>query len=172
MKRSLFLFPLLLIVGLLPYRPAHAIHETQPAETQIVLPGPNAEKLLEYITKLNPYPRWSLWPGKAKLYTGTEPHGSFLTTYANDAAQSAIRHEQKMEDGAIIVKENYTAEKKFASLTVMYKIKGYNPSAGDWYWAKYDAANKVIASGRAEGCIACHTKKKENDFIFTGPVVK
>ena len=34
-----------------------------------------------------------------------------------------------MEDSSIIVKENYTADKKFVALSVMYKIKGYNPAA-------------------------------------------
>ena len=77
-----------------------------------------------------------------------------------------------MEDGSIIAKENYTAEKKFVALTVMYKIKGYNPTAGDWFWAKYNPDGTVAAAGRVKGCIDCHSAKKDNDYIFTGEVKK
>jgi len=151
---------------------AFAIHETMPSETQITLPGPNAAELYRYITTLNPYARWQLWPGKGKIYKGTEPHGSLLTTYVNDTAYRSAGEKTAMTDGAIIVKENYTAEKKLAALTVMHKIKGYNPEAGDWFWAKYTPEGKVEASGRVKVCIDCHTAKKDNDFIYTGEVKK
>jgi len=156
-----------LILGIVPL--AKAIHETQPAETQVPLPGADAVKLYEYLTKQKPYTSWELWPGKGKMYKGTQPHGEFLTTYVNDAAMFGIRDKKgAMPEGTIIAKENYDKDKKFIALTVMYKIKGYNPAAGNWYWAKYDGSGKVLASGRVEACVACHGKKKENDFIFSG----
>jgi len=149
-----------------------AIHETMPSETQITLPGANATALYEYIVKLNPYTRWELWPGKGKLYKGKEPHGALLTTYVNDTAFRSAKGKTAMTDGAIIVKENYTSSKKMAALTVMYKLKGYNPSYGDWFWAKYTPEGKVEASGNVKGCIDCHGVKKDNDFIYTGEVKK
>jgi len=151
---------------------AYAIHEIIPSETQIVMPGPNAEKLNEYIVRYDPYKAWELWPNKGKLYKGTEPHGSLLTTFVNKEAYYSIKKKKSMEDGSIIAKENYTADKKFVALTVMYKIKGYNPEAGDWFWAKYDPDGKVEASGKVEACINCHGKRKDNDYIFTGKVRK
>jgi hypothetical protein len=154
----------------MPLTVVYAIHEIIPSETQVPEPGPDAEKLNEYIVKYNPYRAWDLWPKKGKLYKGTEPHGALLTTFVNDTALHSIRKKKGMADGSIIVKENYTADKKFVALSVMYKIKGYNPEGGDWFWAKYDPDGKVAASGKVKGCIDCHAKQKENEYIFTGVV--
>jgi hypothetical protein len=152
---------------------AFAIHETQPAETQVPLPGADAVKLYEYLTKQKPYTSWELWPGKGKMYKGSQPHGDFLTTYVNDTALFGIKAKNgSMPDSAIIAKENYGADKKFTALSVMYKIKGYNPAAADWFWAKYDGSGKVLASGRAEACITCHDARKDNDFVYTGTLKK
>jgi len=153
-----------------PALTAFAIHETGPSETQTVLPGPDAQKLYEYIMKSEPYQKWDLWPGKGKLYKGREPHGALLTTYVNNTARFSIKDKKGMADDSIIVKENYSPDKKLMALTVMYKIKGYNPDAGDWFWAKYSPDGKVEASGKVKGCIDCHSKNKDNDFIFTGAV--
>lgn len=149
---------------------AYAIHELIPSETQIVMPGPNAEKLYEYIVRYKPYTDWELWPKKGKFYEGTEPHGALLTTFVNDAAFHSIFEKKGMYDGSIIVKENYTADKKLIALTVMYKIQGYNPDAGDWFWAKYSPDGKTVASGKVKACIDCHGKMKDKDYIFTGKV--
>ena len=151
---------------------ALAIHETIPAETQISAPGPDAVKLYEYIVKLKTYTDWQLFPGKGRMYQGTQPHGSFLTTYVNDAAYYSLKDKKGMSDGSMIVKENYNADKKLDSLTVMYKINGYNMKAGDWFWAKYGPQGKVMASGKVEACIACHESKKQNDFIYSATVIK
>lgn len=171
MKAFRIFFALLIVLSL--FSLAFAIHETIPAETQITLPGADAAKLYEYITKNKPYPQWDLWPGKAKMYPGTQPHGEFLTTYVNDSGMFGIRNKKGiMPESTIIAKENYGYDKKFNTLTVMFKIKGYNPSAADWFWAKYDRDGKVLASGRAEACIKCHEKKRDNDYIFTGELKK
>jgi len=151
---------------------ADAIHEIIPSETIIPVPGPDAEKLNEYIVKYNPYAKWNLWPKKGRLYKGTEPHGALLTTFVNDTAYYSIKNKTGMADGSIIAKENYSADKRFGALTVMYKIKGYDPEAGDWFWAKYAPDGKVEASGKVKACIDCHGKKKDNDYIMTGDVKK
>jgi len=54
----------------------------------------------------------------------------------------------------------------------MYKIKGYSPDTGDWFWAKYETVGKVVASGRVSACIMCHEVKKDNDYIFSGNIMK
>jgi len=149
---------------------ANAIHEIVPSETVIPEPGPDAEKLNAYIVKYKPYTAWRLWPNKGKLYKGTEPHGVLLTTFVNDAAYYSIKKKKGMADGSIIAKENYTSDKKFDALTVMYKIKGYNPQAGNWFWVKYAPDGKVLASGKVGACINCHAKVKDNDYIFSGKV--
>jgi len=151
---------------------AFAIHELIPSETQIVMPGADAEKLNDYIVRYDPYKSWRLWPGKGRLYTGREPHGSLLTTFVNDNAHYGIRTRRALPDGSIIAKENYTKDREFVALTVMYKIKGYNPEAGDWFWVKYAPSGKVEVSGKVKACIDCHSTVKDNDYVFTGNVVK
>jgi hypothetical protein len=147
---------------------SHAIHETLPSETQIVLPGADAAKLYEYITRYDPYERWGLWPGKGKLYEGTEPHGALLTTYVNETALRAVKKgEGELPEGSIIAKENYTPEEEFVALTVMYKIKGYNPQGGDWFWAKYGPKGDVQAAGRAKGCLKCHGRVSDTDYLWS-----
>jgi hypothetical protein len=139
------------------------------------MPGADAEKLHQYLTKEKPYTEWKLWPGKGKLYKGTEPHGALLTTYVNDAALKSIKAKKGLKYGSIIVKENYMPDKMLAAVTVMYKIKGYNPGAGDIFWMKYLPDGKIEASGKSgmvDMCIGCHGKVKGNDYLFTGKVKK
>jgi hypothetical protein len=171
MKRLIVLV-LITIFSLCMGLAAEAIHETVPAETQAAMPGPDAVKLYDYITKSVPYTEWQLFPGKGRMYQGQQPHGAFLTTYVNREAFFSIGDKKGMSDGSIIVKENYTPDKKLDSITVMYMIKGYNPEAADWFWAKYGSEGKVIASGKVAACIACHESKKNNYFIYSGPVTK
>ncbi|NIM14569.1 MAG: hypothetical protein GTO45_21320, partial [Candidatus Aminicenantes bacterium] len=101
---------------------------------------------------------------------GTEPHGSLLTTYVNERALKSIKDKSGMANNSIIVKENYAPNKDLIAVTVMYKVKGYNPEGGDWFWVKYDAKFKTLAEGKVEGCLACHGTVKGNDYIFTGKV--
>ncbi|MDF1554973.1 MAG: cytochrome P460 family protein [Deferrisomatales bacterium] len=115
------------------------------------------------------YTTWKMWPGKTALYQGTEPHGALLTTYVNGAALDAIQGKRgTMTAGAIVVKENYMPDKMLAAITVMYKVKGYNPSSGDWFWAKYTPQGKVEAEGKVAMCLGCHGAKADNDYLFTG----
>jgi hypothetical protein len=151
---------------------AHAIHELLPAETLVPLPGANGKAVYKYITVEDSYKKWALWPEKGKFYKGKTPHGAFLTTYINDNARFSIKAGEPMLNGSLIVKENYTAEKKFTALSVMYKINGYNPPAGDWFWIKYGPDGTVLTEGIVSDCIKCHSAKKNNDYIFTGAFIK
>ncbi|OGP94760.1 MAG: hypothetical protein A2Z19_03490 [Deltaproteobacteria bacterium RBG_16_54_18] len=127
--------------------------------------------LWDYLKKADYAKKWEMWPGKSALYPGKEPHGALLTTYVNKTALAAIKEKKGMlPDGSIIVKENYTPDKKLAALTVMYKVKGYNPQAGDWFWAKYLPDGKIAAEGKVAGCIQCHASVKANDYVATGPL--
>jgi len=136
-----------------------------------MLPKTDGAAVYQYITKTNPYQQWALFPGKGKLYVGKHPHGAFLTTYVNDQALKGIQDKAgTLPDGSIIVKENYSPEKKLAVVTVMYRTHGYDPNAGDWFWAKYKVDGSILAEGKVNSCIGCHATKIENDWIFTGPV--
>jgi hypothetical protein len=131
----------------------------------------DGKALWDYLKKENYARNWNIWPGKNALYPGKEPHGALLTAYVNKVAYDAIKEKRGMfSDGSIIVKENYTADKKLAALTVMYKVKGYNPQAGDWFWAKYLPDGKIAAEGRVDACIQCHSMAKANDYIMIAPL--
>ena len=118
------------------------------------------------------YKSWNLWPGKGEHYPGGAPHGATLTTYLNATAAHALdQGAASMPAGSIIVKENYMPDGTLDAVTTMYKVTGYNPDAGDWHWVKYHPDGTVFADGMAQGmvpgCIACHTGKADNDYIFT-----
>lgn len=149
--------------------PAHAIHETLVEGTRIAEPGSDAAKLYDYITKSKPdYHSWNLWPGKEKLTSSKEPHGSFATVYVNNVASKALKKTNTLPYGSIIVQEEYSADRELKGLTVMYKIQGYNAEAGDWFWVKYDSPNGyVVSSGKIDTCISCHSQWKETDYLKT-----
>ncbi len=130
-------------------------------------PKPTAEAVAAHLKSQRYAQSWKFYPGKQALYTGQVPHGMLLTTYVNDIAFGALSAKAgTMPYGAIIVKENYTPDRKLAAVTVMYKSKDFNPSAGDWFWSKTAADGTVEASGKVAGCIGCHTPSKR-DFVLT-----
>lgn len=132
------------------------------------LPPADAEKVWNYISETNNYKNWDTWPGYEGIYPGKSPHGAFLRLYANEPAIQAAKAGEEMPNGAILVKENYGKDKKsLMAVTPMYKVKGFNPDAGDWWWAKYGPEGKVMASGKVKGCIECHRARKAQDWIFT-----
>jgi len=134
------------------------------------MPSSDAKKVWTYVTETNPYLGWGFWPGYTEIYPGKSPHGAFLKLYANSVALKAAREGKIMPPGAIIIKENYGKDKKtLMAVTPMYRIKGYNPDGGDWFWAKYEPSGKVLKSGKVKGCIDCHTMQKSNDWLFSQP---
>ena len=46
--------------------------------------------------------------------------------------------------GTIIVKENLNHGRELKAITIMYKIKDFNPSSGDWFWAKYSRGGEMF----------------------------
>ena len=116
---------------------------------------------------------WHHIPGKpAGLYQGTEPHGAVLRTFVNNIAYDAIVNKAGgYPDGAIIVKENYAPDgKQLGAITVMKKTKGFDPKNGDWFWAKYAPDGQVLAEGKVAGCIACHSRARGPDYVFSAQV--
>ena len=135
------------------------------------LPKADGKAVYDYITKTSPYEQWPLWPGKDKFYKGQHPHGALLTTYVTESAKATINSKSgQFADGSIIVKENYMPDKTLGAVTVMYRVKGYDPEAGDWFWAKYKADGSIEKEGKVAGCIGCHTAAIQNDWVFTSPV--
>lgn len=111
---------------------------------------------------------WRMWPGKDRLYAGTEPHGMLLTTYVNPTARDALVSGQvaNLPVGSIIVKENWMSDSTYAAATVMYKVRGFNPEHQDWLFAKYDPQGTPEAFGRDPMCQACH-QSAPSGYIYT-----
>jgi len=63
------------------------------------------------------------------------------------------------------VKESYSPDNQLLNITVMYKISGYNPGDGDWYWVKYTPEGRADPFGKVAGCIGCHGVRAKNDFV-------
>ena len=132
------------------------------------LPAADGTSVYNYINDTSRYTEWKMWPGKQALYPGTEPHGMLLTTYVTDGAFSAIDGKKgSIPDGSIIVKENYMPDETLAAVTVMYKVKGFDPDHNDWFWLKYAPDGTIEVSGRVQDCYSCHGAQQDNDYIFT-----
>ncbi|WP_022661266.1 cytochrome P460 family protein [Paucidesulfovibrio longus] len=127
-------------------------------------PPPDAANLWNHITTQSPYTQWKNWPDHQGMQPGSSPHGALHVVYVNDAALSV--RQPPVPYGSIVVKENYDEAKTLKAITVMYKVKGFNPEAGDWFWAKFAPDGTVQASGTPGGCIGCHSAVAGNDYIF------
>jgi hypothetical protein len=132
-----------------------------------------------------PYTEWAFEPNvPAGYYVGVEPHGMILRTFVNDIALNDGQGDaEAFSEGAIIVKENHMPgetdisnlepqaaaegfEGNLAALTFMVKVPGYNPEAGDWFWAKTTPDGSIDAAGKPKGCIECHGQVADQDFVF------
>ena len=121
------------------------------------------------------YRNWAPVPGQSDaMYEGQSPHGAYLKMYLN---RTAAGNPSALPNRSIIIKENYGPDQKtLMAITVMYKTKGFDASAGDWYWVKYKPdgtvdqkstpTGNVRLAGRVKGCIACHADAGGNDFTF------
>jgi len=131
------------------------------ATFQTQMPGPDAQQLFRYITKDNPYSKWKNLPDAPRfIHVKENPHSDWIAVYLNGEAYESINYPPspfQMKYGSIIVKENYSPTNgdpsaqssltsvpvNLVSLTVMYKVKGYQriPGEEEWFWALYGCNN-------------------------------
>jgi len=128
------------------------------------MPGPDPDELWKFITKNSPYKEWSFWQDHQGMQPGRAPHGPFHKVYANNRALNSAK--PPVQYGAIEVKENYSTSRELKAITVMYKVPGYNPKDGDWFWVKYTPEGTAGPFGKPKGCIGCHGTRANNDFIL------
>jgi len=148
--------------------PAPPPASTDVASRPAAGPDTTAAAVWAYLEQERYRDNWRLWPGKDRLYAGTEPHGMLLTTYANATAYDALLGGRvaDLPAGSLIVKENWMADSTFAATTVMYRVDGYNPDHQDWLFAKFDPQGTAEAFGRDPMCQACH-QNAETGYIYT-----
>ena len=131
----------------------------------------NAHALWRYMTIENPYQNYPTWPGKEGFYESTMPPGNILKLYVNAIALETIVNKKGIfSDGALLIKENYTDDRKLFLITAMYKSKGFNPAGHDWYWVKYKPDGEARLEGKVDACIDCHVGVAGNDYVFTGSI--
>lgn len=142
-------------------------------------PGASGAELLDYILNQDPYKHWKSWtPDRWSDFggylVGGTPHGATIRIFVNDVALEAVEAEDfegVLPYGSIVVKENYMGTPDepgdVAALTIMAKVEGYNPDAGDWFWLKAAGDGSAIdAEGKVEGCIGCHSQDGNADFLL------
>lgn len=114
----------------------------------------------------------------SRPYIGQHPHGAILDTISGKIVIGSKLHN-------IIVKRNYDGEtisiakvasepaKYLQAITVMLERPGYDPEAGDWFWAKYRADGSLDTNpegtrlaGKVTACISCHSSAPGGDMIF------
>jgi hypothetical protein len=132
------------------------------------MPGADARQLWNYITRTNNYLSWRTLPDLPRyIHVKENPHGDWVAVYLNKEAYDSFAYPSRpfqMRYGSIIVKENYSLDPGqvtrqsalvavpvgLNSVTVMYKVKGYQrtPGENEWFWVMYGC------SGRCDGTIA------------------
>lgn len=123
-------------------------------------------------SEMQGYRSWPLFPGTTPLMPGEGPHGDFITTRVNASALAAAQAgSAAMPDGAIIAKENFTANKEYRSTVVMKKI------GGRWFWGllKPDGVARSAGTGlggsRLKTCLECHAKAgRDQIYAWKAPV--
>jgi hypothetical protein len=124
------------------------------------------------------------WPLKSAFYPGNSPHGMFLRTYYNIVTIDGVPYHT-------IAKDNYGGENikmedimqdpegRLMAVTVMVQREaGYDEDNRNWFWVKFNPQGEVdknadgvmlagkVAKGMDTGCIACHAKAKDKDYLF------
>lgn len=139
--------------------------------SRITHPAPRAADVWSFVTAEDYQKKWKLFPGTTAQMAGNSPHGAFISTYVNDLALDAINMKRgTMPPGSVVLKENFAPDKTLAAVTLMYKVPGFDPDNGDWYWLQRTADGTVRAEGKVAGCISCHTAKASNDYLYLGAI--
>ena len=128
---------------------------------------PFEEKLWAWLNSVK-YRNWGPMPGQsAGGIPGQSPHGAVVRVYANREAADGLKNR------AVLIKENFGEDgETLMGVTVMYRVRGYDPDNGDWYWAKYNAdgrpslMNNMPIAGHVQNCMECHSGAAGGDLVF------
>lgn len=105
------------------------------------------------------------------------PHAnSSVSIFMNESAADAYTNKSNYPVGAIIVKEKQRHGYRANGLSewqdtadgvggMVKRDKGFDSANGDWEYFYFETINN-IESGRLSGCIECHSKAKETDYVF------
>jgi len=128
-------------------------------------------------TDIQGWDQWGQIPGLEGVVPSEAPHEAFAEIFINDVAAG----DPTYPDGSILLKENVSDEagESITAITVMMRVDGFEPMAGDWFWAKYlpdgtldmnpdgvPLAGRVGLGGEM-GCIPCHGMATGGDFVYS-----
>jgi len=142
----------------------------QPVKKLAVFPDFTKENisgaaLWQRITTESNYQQYPMWPAHSGLQLGMSPHGRYHKVFINEKLLAAVPNAARMApNGALCLKENYSASNELLSITGMVKVADYNPQAGDWFWVMYAPNGKVGVEGKIAMCSNCHAGSN-NDYI-------
>ena len=140
-----------------------------PAPSGSQQPAPTGAELFALITETDPYEEWAQFPGVEGLVPSAPPHGPMARIFINRQVEDALgQFTGRLASGSMIVKENFGdgSSDKADSLTMMWKVDGYDPDNNDWFWANITPDGEINAQGMVAGCINCHAGARDNDFVF------
>lgn len=120
------------------------------------------------------YRKWNGADGQAPDFQkGESPHGALVKIYVDKNAAADLKN---LPSGSLIVKENFSPDKKLMAITLMQRSQGYDPEHGDWYYAKYMPDGKIARTppemksmpiaGKFSKCIECHAGADGDDHAF------
>jgi pathogenesis-related protein 1 len=164
-KKTIMLFSGLLLT-------ACVTHSTTNSLT-LKMPEPEAEAVWKHISQESSFTEWPFWEdGKGiTSSTNSDSYSPNHRVYINKQALSEERIPFPNESILVSYIRSPAGEPK--AVTVMYKVKGYNPAAGDWFWAKYSLTGEVEEAGKIQRCISCHARKiPNNDYIASTSLKK
>lgn len=118
------------------------------------------------------YESWPNFPENTTPEKSEDHRGGYVLAYYNSVVGMSVDSGTlPLEDGAIIVKENFADEgdAEPAALTVMAKDEGR------WYYYKSTTDGQVLTGPNGEGlqgyelspCESCHEGADDNDYVFT-----
>ncbi len=128
-----------------------------------------AQTLADRILQQDPYNQWGQFP-EAEGIVPSSAHGvDQAEIRINSVVETAIAEgASTLPNDAIIVKRNIGGSgEKADSLTVMWKVNGFNPDDGDWFWAIIVPDGEIREAGAIATCLGCHGGARDNDFVFT-----
>jgi hypothetical protein len=139
--------------------------------------GPTDEELAEELWQsIDGFMSWNEpagWEGIVPSSDGT--HGPYVQIWIDDLTLNALDSGSEIPDGAKLVKCGYSdaegnpvSDSLGHSLTAMWKIDGYDPDHGDWFWARFDGTTGEVATfaGQESACYSCHSADPDSDWVW------
>jgi hypothetical protein len=127
---------------------------------------------------------YQAWAITSDAYKSAAPHGMFVKIYYNVVNVDGkpyhviVKDNFGGEEATLEMVEKMPADHLMAVTVMVQREAGYDPDNKDWFWVKYAPDGTVdknpqgmalagrVAKGMKAGCIACHAKAADGDYIF------